>query len=331
VVTSSGGVPILGVMTRELPDEVLDLLDYQAGALSRAQAKRAGMTGRQIDTAARSGRWQRLHAGVYAAFTGEPGRVTLLWGAVLRAGPKAVLSHHSAAELQGLAAMPAPAIHVMVPTGRQIAPISGVVLHYSSLVTRERHPALRPPQTRVEETVLDLAGGAASLDEALGWIFRACGSRRTTAERIASALARRARMRWRTELAAALGLGADGVHSLLEFRYVNRVERPHELPVATRQVRVTRAGQHQYQDVTYQAYGVVVELDGRAAHPVELRWRDIRRDNANTVDDQRTLRYGWADVTEEPCRVAAEVGSVLFRRGWDGRLRRCGPACLLPP
>jgi hypothetical protein len=331
VVTSSGGVPILGVMTRELPDEVLDLLDYQAGALSRAQAKRAGMTGRQIDTAARSGRWQRLHAGVYAAFTGEPGRVTLLWAAVLRAGPKAVLSHHSAAELQGLSAMPAPAIHIMVPAGRQIAPISGVVLHYSSLVTRERHPALRPPQTRVEETVLDLAGGAASLDEALGWIFRACGSRRTTAERIASAMARRARMRWRTELAAALGLGADGVHSLLEFRYVNRVERPHELPVATRQVRVTRAGRHQYQDVTYQAYGVVVELDGRAAHPVELRWRDIRRDNANTVDDQRTLRYGWADVTEEPCRVAAEVGSVLFRRGWDGRLRRCGPACLLPP
>jgi hypothetical protein len=118
---------------------------------------------------------------------------------------------------------------------------------------------------------------------------------------------------------------------LLEFRYVNRVERPHGLPTAARQYRVTRAGHHQYQDVTYQAYGVVVELDGLVAHPVELRWRDIRRDNANTVDDQRTLRYGWADVTEQPCRVAAEVGSVLFRRGWDGRLRRCGLACLLPP
>jgi hypothetical protein len=138
-------------------------------------------------------------------------------------------------------------------------------------------------------------------------------------------------MRWRTELAAALGLGADGVHSLLEFGYVNRVERPHGLPAATRQFRVTRAGQHQYQDVTYQAYDVVVELDGQVAHPVELRWRDIRRDNANTVDDQRTLRYGWAGVTEQPCRVAAQVGSVLLRRGWDGRLRRCGPACLLPP
>jgi hypothetical protein len=241
-----------------------------------------------------------------------------------------VLSHHSAAELQGLVATPVPAIHVMVPTGSQIAPITGVVLHYSSLVTRERHPALRPPQTRVEETVLDLAGGAPSLDEALGWIFRACGSRRTTAERIASAMARRARIRWRTELAAALGLGADGVHSLLEFRYVSRVERPHGLPVATRQFRVTRAGQYQYQDVTYQTYGVVVELDGRVAHPVELRWRDIHRDNASNVDGQQTLRYGWADVTEQPCRVAAQVGGLLSRRGWDGQLRRCGPTCQIP-
>ena len=218
----------------------------------------------------------------------------------------------------------------MVPAGSQIAPICGVVLHYSSLVTQERHPALRPPQTRVEETVLDLAGEAASLDEALGWIFRACGSRRTTAERIASAMARRARMRWRTELAAALGLGAAGVHSLLEFRYVSRVERPHGLPAGTRQFRVTRAGQHQYQDVTYQAYGVVVELDGRVAHPAELRWRDIHRDNATTVAGQRTLRYGWADVSGQPCRAAAQVGGLLSRRGWDGRLRRCGRTCQIP-
>ncbi len=78
--------------------------------------------------------------------------------------------------------------------------------------------------------MLDLASRAASLDEALGWVFRACGSRGTTPDRIAAAMALRARMRWRTELGAALGLGAQGVHSLLEFRYVSRVERPHGLP-----------------------------------------------------------------------------------------------------
>lgn len=179
--------------------------------------------------------------------------------------------------------------------------------------------------------MLDLADSADSLDGALSRVLRGCASRRTTPDRVATAMALRARMRWRTELGAALSLGAQGVHSLLEFRYVNRVERPHGLPAGTRQNRVTRAGQRQYQDVTYQACGVVVELDGRAAHPVELRWRDVWRDNASAAAGQVTLRYGWPDVTERPCLVAAEVGAVLSGRGWDGRLRRCGPGCQLPP
>ena len=318
-------------MTRAIPAEVRDLLEVQAGVLSRAQALRAGMTDKQIKAAWMSGRWQRLHTGVYAAFSGEPGREARLWAAVLRAGPVAALSHHSAAELYGLVTTPAPAVHVMVPAGRQIAPASGLIVHYSSLVTRTRHPVLLPPRTRVEETVLDLAYSADSLDAALSWVLRGCASRRTTPDRIAAAMDLRARMRWRTELGAALGLGAQGVHSLLEFRYVNRVERPHGLPAATRQYRVIRAAQRQYQDVTYQAYGVVVELDGRVAHPAELRWRDIRRDNGSAAAGQVTLRYGWPDVTQRPCLVAAEVGAVLSGRGWAGRLRRCGPACLLPP
>jgi hypothetical protein len=313
------------------PGDVLDVLQEQCGVVSRAQVLSSGMTRKQIEGRLRGGRWQRLYPGVYATFSGDPGRAAILWAAVLRVGDKAVLSHHTAAELAGLIGTPSATIHVTVPRSRGVSPIPGVTLHYSRRLAQARHPVRTPPQTRIEETVLDLATRAASLDEALGWIFRACGSRRTTPARLAAALALRDRVRWRTELGAALSLGAQGVHSLLEFRYVDRVERPHGLPVATRQVRVTRAGQHQYQDVTYQAYGVVVELNGQVAHPVELRWRDIRRDNASIVEGLQPLRYGWADVTEQPCRVAAQVGGLLCRRGWDGRLPRCGPACLLPP
>jgi hypothetical protein len=46
-------------------------------------------------------RWRRLHPGVYAAFSGQPGRDPVLWAAVLRAGPRAILSHETAAELHG--------------------------------------------------------------------------------------------------------------------------------------------------------------------------------------------------------------------------------------
>ncbi len=227
-------------MTREVPAEACELANDQDGVLTRAQASQAGMTAKQIVAALSSGRWQRLHTGVYATFSGPPGRRAVLWAAVLRAGPAAVLSHQTAAELHGLGDTRIAAIHVTVPSGHWVTPISGVVLHYSLRVAQARHPVRLPPQTRVEETVLDLAAGAASLDDALGWIFRACGSRTTTPGRLAAALAARSRVRWRTELSAALGLGAGGVHSLLEFRYVNRVERPHGLPAGTRQYQVTR-------------------------------------------------------------------------------------------
>jgi hypothetical protein len=310
--------------------------------LTRAEALRAGLTRKQLEARLESGRWQRLHTGVYAAFSGQPGPTSLLWAALLRAGPSSALSHHTAAELDGLMPGQAPleaplqdrltarrAIHVMVPSGHQVAPLAGVVLHYSGRLDEARHPARTPPRTRIEETVLDLAGAAGSLDDALGWVLRACGSRRTTPGRLAAALALRARVRWRAELSATLGLAADGVHSLLEFRYVTRVERPHGLPAGHRQHLVVRAGQRQYQDVTYREHGLVVELDGQAAHPAGSRWRDVRRDNASTAGGQGTLRYGWADVTGRPCFVAGQVADALAARGWTGTPRRCGRSCAL--
>jgi very-short-patch-repair endonuclease len=93
--------------------------------------------------------------------------------------------------------------------------------------------------------------------------------------------------------------------------------------VGSRQYAVTRAGGRTYDDVRYAEFGVVVELDGRAAHPDETRWRDMARDNASVVDGRRVLRYGWADVASQPCEVAAQVATVLGVAGWRGMLRRC--------
>src|SRR6266851_3178535 len=98
--------------------------------------------------------------------------------------------------------------------------IWAAVLHYSRRLAHARHPALEPARTRIEETVLDLGQAAGTLDRALGWIFLACGSRRTTAERIVATMALRPRMRWRADLAMALDVAGEGAHSLLEFRYV---------------------------------------------------------------------------------------------------------------
>jgi hypothetical protein len=326
-VTGLSGDATVGGMSGEIPVAARELIGDQDGVLTLAQAHACGLTDKYVVAALRTGRWQRLHAGVYGVFSGPPPRPTQLWAAVLRVGPEAVLSHHSAAELYGLLLAPAPAIHVMVSRGHRVAPIAGLIVHHSRRLAEARHPVLTPPRTRFDETVLDLAGASGNLDDALGWVLRGCGSRRTTPDRLAAAMALRTRMRRRTELAAALGLAAEGVHSLLEFRYVHRVERPHGLPVGCRQYSVIRLGQRQYQDVTYREYGVVVELDGQAAHPAESRRRDVLRDNANHAVGQATLRYDWADVTARPCFVAGQVAGALAARGWTGALRRCGHSC----
>jgi hypothetical protein len=308
-----------------------EIRDHQGGVVTRAQALACGVTVDAIRAQVRARRWQPLLRSVYATFSGPVPRESALWAAVLRAGRGAVLSHESSAELIGLLDEPDPLIHVMVPSGRRIAGIPGVVVHQSRRIDDARHPLRRPPQTRVEETVVDLTQTAASLGPALGLIARACGRRLTRPERIVAAIDERKKLRWREELLATLGDVAAGAHSSLELRYLRDVERAHGLPRGSRQHAAVRPGGRCYDDVRYVELGVVVELDGRAAHPDEARWRDMRRDNASIVDGRRVLRYGWADVTGQPCAVAAQVATVLRASGWRGTPRRCRPGCTLFP
>ena len=304
-----------------------ELVARQHGVVTRQQAYAAGLTKAQIEARLRSGRWQPLAGRTFATFTGVPPRKALLWAAVLRAGRGATLSHETAAELQGLTDRPARAIHVTVPGERRVSPVPGLVVHVSAAVDRARHPTWLPPQTRVEETVIDLTQRARTLDEAIGLLAKACASRRTTANRLLAAIAGRARLRWRAELVSALGDVADGCHSLLELRYLRTVERPHGLPVGERQAVRPRRGGRWYDDVCYRFYRTRVELDGRIAHPVDARPRDARRDNVAAADGETTLRYGWFDVTEGGCVTAAQVATALHRNGWPGHPRPCRPGC----
>jgi hypothetical protein len=313
----------------QLPEPCRRLLKVQRGVVATWQADQTGITPAQMRSLVRSGRWQRLHLGVYAAFTGEPPRHARLWGAVLRAGPRSALSHETAAELYGLQRR-STLLHVTIPASQRLEPIPGFVIHRSTRFWEACDPGLRPPRTLIDETVLDLAQEAASFDDVVALVARACQQGLTTPFLLSETLSQRTRSRWRTEIDLALRDVSDGVHSPLEFRYVHDVERAHGLPDAKRQTVGAARGHLVRRDARY-GYGLVVELDGQASHPDEQRWRDKHRDNAAAADGLATLRYGWADVTERACETAAEIGQVLRLGGWPGPLRTCGPACRLPP
>lgn len=311
----------------QLPERGQRLLNLQRGVIASWQADQAGIAPSRMRSLVRSGRWQQLHFGVYATFTGKPPPDARLWAAVLRAGPQSILSHETAGEASGLLDSHGKLLHVTIPESRRLRPITGIVLHRSSRVDEARHPGVLPPRTLVEETVLDLAQEAASFDDVVALLARSCQRSLTTPFLLSESLNLRAKSRWRKPIDLALRDVADGVQSVLEYRYLWDVERAHGLPAAKRQTSGTQQGRMIYRDVRYRGYAVVVELDGKASHPDDQRWRDKYRDNAAAVGGLLTLRYGWADVTERPCETATQVGALLGQQGWPCALRRCGPVC----
>ena len=184
------------------------------------------------------------------------------------------------------------------------------------------------PHTLVEETIIDLVDAAKSFDEACGWVTAAFGRRLTGEGPLRTTLDARRKLRWRGQLDEMIIAAAGGAHSLLEFRYDRDVERAHGLPRASQQVPFTKPdGGRGFRDRYYEKFGLVVELDGRQAHPAERRGQDRSRDNDATAGGGSTLRYDWDDITRHGCRTAAQVARSLASRGWTGQPKQCSPAC----
>jgi hypothetical protein len=324
---SVDGLTLCG-MVRELPSTLRYVAQNQSGVVSRSQAIRAGLSPDMIKFRVGSERWMQMYPGVYAIFTGAPGRGARLWAAVLLAGPGAALSHETAAELHRLTDEASKTIHVTIPVQRRVRPVEGISLHRSGRAVEAVLGGSQPPRTRVEETVLDLAQAAKTFDDVCGWVTRAIARELTDEARLHAAMTLRTKLRWRADLQELIVAAAGGDHSVLEFRYHRDVERAHGLPESARQVPFAKPnGRRGRRDRVYEPYGVVIELDGRLAHSPENQWKDKTRDNAAAAAGQQTLRYGWAQVRWEPCATAAEVAGVLRRHGWDGRPRRCSPGC----
>jgi hypothetical protein len=161
-------------MTQQMPPQCLRLLQLQRCVIASRQAESADLAPRQIENLLRSGRWQRLHYGVYASFTGRPPREAVLWAAPLRAGPQAILSHQTAGGLYGIVDDKSGLIHVTIPHPQHLRPVAGLVIHRSSRILQVRDDGWRPPRTVIEETVFDLAEAATTFDDVVALLARSC-------------------------------------------------------------------------------------------------------------------------------------------------------------
>jgi hypothetical protein len=320
---------ILGRMANTIPPGLRQVIAEQAGVVSRRQVLRAGVSRNAIVSKVNQGLWQQLHPGVYGAFTGALSREVRLWAAVLYAGPGALLSHETAAEVLGLADRMCPVIHVTIPATRRVRPPDGVAIHHSSFdYPRWRPQRGIPPHTFYPETIVDLAAAADNLDDVVAWVSRGIARHLVSEAQLRTAFAVRSRLRWRDEIDEVIERVAGGSHFPLEFRYDRDVERAHGLPAAERQAKfLKRDGTRGFRDRCYQQYGLIVELDGKEFHTAEHHGQDRARDNEAAATTGATLRYGWADVAFAPCVTAGQVYRALRTHGYLGSLRPCSATC----
>jgi hypothetical protein len=280
------------------------------------------------------------------------------------AGPSSALAGTWALWLWGVLPMPPDVVTVCIPHCRRVRPQPGLQIVVSRQLGTSVHPAALPRRLRLEVALLDVVDASTDAGRVIDLVLRATQGRHTTPARIAQTLAARSRHRWRGLLRELLAEVEGGVQSPLERRWLHMVERPHGLPPGERnhpervvgervaserrpagarpvgerrlpgsqpQASGARRPVTRYRDVRYRPWRVVVELDGREAHPDDARFRDRLRDNAVAAGGEVALRYGWRETVADPCGVAAEVVRVLRRQGWPGTPRRCGAGCAVIP
>ncbi len=155
-----------------------------------------------------------------------------VWAALLHAGPPAMASHRTPPGCRGCATRTPTVIQISVPNGHRVTPQPGLRVHHPRAWSLRRQPERhRSPQTRVEDTVLDLVGADAGPRRG-----RALGAAGVPAP--AHDAGPPARCRWAAASAPPSGAvprsrrrGGDGVASPLERRYrLERRARPRPAP-----------------------------------------------------------------------------------------------------
>jgi len=275
------------------PREIAALASRQHGLIARRQLPWPATT---IDSWVRQGRLLVIHRGVYAVGY-LPSTPEARWlAAVLACGPKAVLSHLSAAVLWGIIAAEGRRIDVIAERGRKGS--AEILVH---------RPRMRPawttcrsiPVTTPEQTLIHLARTftPANLERAVGEAQLLPGFDpsalppriRAWAEEPEHGIARNVMERRFLTLAREAGLSKPAINEPW-----NRWEI----------------------DFLFREEGIAVETDGRATHERRMQFeRDREKDRDLQLAGLLALRFTYPEVMRRPAAVVVKT----LRRAAAGR------------
>lgn len=277
-----------------------NLLARQAGVVSRAQARAAGMTPDAIDHRLRTRRWRPLHPRVYLAAGHRYDDEARVRAATYWAGEAAVLSGAAAAWWLGLLEDAPATIAVTVARSRYPRPRRGIAIRRRDIPTADRTErrglALTAPALTVLEAAVELGPpGGLLLDRAL--------QRSVPFPQVYAAYCNNLGAHGSATAGRLLVAAADRSASVAE-RLLVRMMRD--------------AGLHGWRcgfaavgfliDIAFPEARVAIEVGGWAWHMDAGRTHaDKRRQNALVRAGWTILRFTWHDLVLRPHAVLAEI------------------------
>lgn len=281
----------------------------QRNLITHEQLAALGVGRNAIEHRLTSGRWQRLHKGVYLIGPASPALSARALAAVLTCGEGAVLSHRTAAALWGL--LPAEEdVHVSVAARnpglrRGIRVHRVVVLPADEVTTKDSIPLTTPART-----ICDLAATEALRD--VESALAEAGIHRLATDRQLAAVIESAPTR----------PGAPTIRSLLDAESDSGYTRSRAERRLRDLIRAADLDSPLFNepvlgfvvDVVWPEQRLIVEVDGYAYHRDRAAFeRDRRRDQVLIAAGYRVIRITWIQLRDRPIAVITSIVQALAR------------------
>lgn len=299
---------------RERSDVIIAALAAgRFGVFSRAEALARGVTSNELQHRLSAGRLSALHRGVYRVNGSHDSWHQRLMAGVLALRSSGVVSHRSAARLEGLPGGREDLLEFTVPTSMNRRR-KHFTLHTGPLLDADVTVIEPFSVTHPARTLLDLAAvcDVDLVEEALD-------------EALARRIVTPARLQWELDQLGTRGRpgieimrtlmnarNRHGSESRLETRLL-RIIRRASLPLPVQQYRIW-SDRHVIAraDLAYPRERIAIEADGRGIHTRPRTWqRDIEKMNALARIGWRFLRFTWADVQHRPHEVVETIRDLL--------------------
>ena len=281
--------------------------------VSRGQLLALGVTRPGVDAWVRRGRLRAVHRGVYVVGGAVLPREGRWLAAVMACGPRAVLSHVSAAVHWNLLQYEPPRPEVTAPASRRGVP--GIRLHRSrSLDAQDTTNHQGIPTTTVHRTLLDIAAQVPThhLERALAQAERLqLYDHRAITETIARANGHRGTKTLSTAIADDPQFTRGELEALM-----NRLASDHGLPQPKSNYALDAPDHPGLEaDFYFPAYRLVIETDGWETHKTRRAFEaDRAKDAALTAAGYTVVRFTYRQLRDDPQTVADRIKAIIGAR-----------------